>query len=137
MNTVKLQVDKTNPIVSVEAITEAFRERVHHLHFPKEHMRVISELEDYIDLCTDEIGKFRCTNMGCHGIRMGGAMPIKKNIYKVPYALRDEMEEHDFGVLNAVTQTPVYPILDVKLNLSLMAGSRYFTLIDIEIENAY
>jgi hypothetical protein len=34
-----------------------------------------------------------------------------------------------------VTQTPVYPIPDVKLNLSLMAGSKYFTLVDIE--NAY
>jgi hypothetical protein len=29
----------------------------------------------------------------------------------------------------------VYPILDIKGNLSLMAGSRYFTLLDIE--NAY
>jgi hypothetical protein len=34
-----------------------------------------------------------------------------------------------------VTQTPVYPIPDIKNNLSLVAGSRYFTLIDIE--NAY
>jgi hypothetical protein len=28
--------------------------------------------------------------------------------------------------------TPVYPIPDIKSNLSLMAGSKYFTLLDIE-----
>jgi hypothetical protein len=31
--------------------------------------------------------------------------------------------------------TPVYPIPDIKTNLSLMAGSKYFTVLDIE--NAY
>jgi hypothetical protein len=41
----------------------------------------------------------------------------------------------DFRGLNSVTTTPVYPIPDMKSNLSLMAGSKYFTLIDIE--NAY
>ena len=38
----------------------------------------------------------------------------------------------DFRGLNAVTKIPVYPIPDIKSNLSLMAGSRYFTLLDIE-----
>jgi hypothetical protein len=38
----------------------------------------------------------------------------------------------DFRGLNAVTKVPVYPIPDIKSNLSLMAGSRYFTLLDIE-----
>jgi hypothetical protein len=38
----------------------------------------------------------------------------------------------DFRGLNAVTKIPVYPIPDIKNNLSLMAGSRYFTLLDIE-----
>jgi len=37
--------------------------------------------------------------------------------------------------LNSVTSIPVYPIPDIKSNLSLMAGSKYFTLLDIE--NAY
>jgi hypothetical protein len=41
----------------------------------------------------------------------------------------------EFRGLNSVTVTPVYPIPDVKSNLSLMAGSKYFTLLDIE--NAY
>jgi hypothetical protein len=38
----------------------------------------------------------------------------------------------DFRGLNALTKIPVYPIPDIKGNLSLMAGSRYFTLLDIE-----
>jgi hypothetical protein len=41
----------------------------------------------------------------------------------------------DFRGLNSVTITSVYPILDIKSNLSLMAGSKCFTLLDIE--NAY
>jgi hypothetical protein len=41
----------------------------------------------------------------------------------------------DFRGLNSVTMTPVYPIPDIKSNLSLMAGSKYFTLLDTE--NAY
>jgi hypothetical protein len=40
----------------------------------------------------------------------------------------------DFRGFNLVTSTPVYPIPDIKSNLSLMAGSRYFTLLDIENE---
>ena len=38
----------------------------------------------------------------------------------------------DFRGLNAVTKIPVYPIPDIKGNLFLMAGSRYFPLLDIE-----
>jgi hypothetical protein len=37
----------------------------------------------------------------------------------------------DFRGSNAVTKIPVYPIPDIKGNLSLMAGSRYFTVLDI------
>jgi hypothetical protein len=41
----------------------------------------------------------------------------------------------DFRGLNSVTTTPVYPVPDIKSNLSLMAGSKYLTV--LEIENAY
>jgi hypothetical protein len=41
----------------------------------------------------------------------------------------------DFRGLTSVTSIPVYPIPDNKSNLSLIAGSKYFTLLDIE--NAY
>jgi hypothetical protein len=107
--------------------------------------------------------------------RFGQGCPAdKKNPYRVPYALREEMSRQldemlakrvitpcaspwaapmilvpkkspdgtpkyrfcaDFLGLNSVKSTPVYPIPNIKSNLSLMAGSRYFTLLDIE--NAY
>lgn len=38
----------------------------------------------------------------------------------------------NFHGLNAVTKIPVYPIPDIKGSLSLMAGSRYFTLLDVK-----
>ena len=41
----------------------------------------------------------------------------------------------DFRGLYSVTPIPVYPIPDIKSNLSLMPGSKYFTLLDIK--NAY
>jgi hypothetical protein len=108
---------------------------------------------------------------GFHEIKTGDALPIKKNLYKVRYAFKEEMQKQlndmlqrgvitpacsewaapvilvkkksldgspkyrfctDFRGLNAVTKIPVYPIPDIKGNLSLMAGSRYFTLLDIE-----
>jgi hypothetical protein len=132
-------------------------------------------IEEYLDLfCDDKAGVLPSTTRGCHEIRTGDALPIKKNPYRVPYALRDEMRCQldemlakgvitpcaspwaapvilvpkkspdgtpkyrfctDFRGLNSVTITPVYPIPDIKSNLSLMAGSKYFTLLDIE--NAY
>jgi hypothetical protein len=127
-------------------------------------------LEEYYDLFLyDKEGKLPCTNKGFHEIQTGDALPIKKNPYRVPFALREEMRKQldmtqkgvitpafsewaapvilfhkksmdgtpkyrfctDFR-LNAVTKIPVYPIPDIKSNLSLMTGSRYFTLLDIE-----
>jgi hypothetical protein len=41
----------------------------------------------------------------------------------------------DFRGFNSVTNIPVYPIPDIKSNISLMVGSKYFTLLDTE--NAY
>jgi len=132
-------------------------------------------LDSYLGLfCNDKEGVLPCTTKGFHEIRTGDALPVKKNPYRVPYALRDEMKNQldemirkgvitpcaspwaapvilvpkksadgtpkyrfctDFRGLNSVTSIPVYPIPDIKSNLSLMAGSRYFTLLDIE--NAY
>ena len=129
-------------------------------------------LKEYYDLFLyDEEGKLPCTNKGFNEIKTDDAMPIKKNPYRVPFALRGEMHKQlndmiqkevitpafsewaapvilvnkksmdgtpkyrfctDFRGLNAVTKIPVYPIPDIKSNLSLMAGSRYFTLLDIE-----
>ena len=41
----------------------------------------------------------------------------------------------NFRGLNSVTTIPVYHIPDINSNLSLMAGCKYFTLLDVE--NAY
>jgi len=129
-------------------------------------------MSKYYDLFLyDRSGALPCTKKGFHEIKTGDALPIKKNPYKVPFALRTEMKNQldemlqrgvitpscsewtapvilvkkksmdgtpkyrfctDFRGLNAVTNIPVYPIPDIKGNLSLMAGSRYFTLLDIE-----
>jgi hypothetical protein len=85
----KLHMVEDNPLTNVEAIKEAFRGKVSHLE-PKEREMM---LENYIDLFKDETGRLRCTNKSYHEIRTGDAVPIKKNVYKVPYALRDEMKQ--------------------------------------------
>jgi hypothetical protein len=131
-------------------------------------------IEEYLDLfCNEETGVLPSTTKGRHEIRTGDALSVKKNPYRVPYALRGEMKRQldemldkgvitpcaspwaapvilvpkkspggtpkyrfcmDFRGLNSVTMTPVYPIPDIKSNLSLMAGSKYFTLLDIKNE---
>jgi hypothetical protein len=67
------------------------------------------------------------------------ASPWAAPVILVPKKSPNEARKYrfytDFRGLNSVTETPVYPIPDIKSNLSLMAGSRYFTLLDIE--NAY
>jgi hypothetical protein len=148
--------------------------KLEHLSPSEKHV-VLPVIEEYLDLfCNDKTGVIPNTTKGCHEIRTGDALPIKKNPYRVPYALRDEMKRQldemlekgvitpcaspwaapvilvpkkspdgtpkyrfctDFRGLNSVTINPVYPIPDIKSNLSLMAGSKYFTLLDIE--NAY
>jgi len=133
---------------------------------------LVPVMKEYYDLFLyDRSGFLPCTTKGFHEIKTGEALPIKKNVYKVPFALKDEMKKQldemiqrgiitpsysewaapvvlvkkksldgkakyrfctDFRGLNAVTKIPVNPIPDIKGNLSLMAGSRYFTLLDIE-----
>jgi hypothetical protein len=141
----------------------------------RERDTIVPVLEEYVDLfCNEATGVLPCTTKGYHEIRTGDALPIKRNPYRVPHALKGEMKRQlddmlskgiitpcaspwaapvvlvpkkspdgtpkyrfctDFRGLNSVTVTPVYPIPDIKTNLSLMAGSKYFTLLDIE--NAY
>jgi hypothetical protein len=141
---------------------------------PGERRTLLPVMEEYLDLfCNEKTGVLPSTTKGCHEIRIGDALPIKKNPCRVPYSLREEMKRQldemlakgvitpcspwpapvilvpkkspdrtpkytfctDFRGLNSVTTTPVYLIPDIKSNLSVMAGSRYFTLLDIE--NAY
>jgi hypothetical protein len=58
----------------------------------KEKQVLLPVMEDYLDLfCNDSRGVLPTTTKGCHEIRRGDALPIKKNPYRVPYALREEM----------------------------------------------
>jgi hypothetical protein len=43
----------------------------------------------------------------------------------------------DLRGLNSVTSTPVYPIPVVQSNVSLMAGSKYFMLLDVMYIGTY
>jgi hypothetical protein len=137
---------------------------------PREKQTLLPVIEEYLDLfCNEETGVLPSTTKGCHEVRTGDALPIKKNPYRVPYALRDEMKRQldemlakgvitscaspwaapvilvpkkspdgtpkyrfctDFRGLSSVTITPVYRIPDIKSNLSLTAGSRYFSLLE-------
>ena len=48
---------------------------------------------EYFDLFLyDRSGSLPCTGKGLHEIKTGDALPIKKNPYKVPFALRAEMK---------------------------------------------
>jgi hypothetical protein len=50
-------------------------------------------IKDYYDLFLyDRSGLLPCTGKGFHEIKTENALPIKKNMYKVPFALRDEMK---------------------------------------------
>jgi hypothetical protein len=47
---------------------------------------------EYVDLfCNGREGVLPCTIKGFHEIKTGDALPVKKNPYRVPYALREEM----------------------------------------------
>jgi hypothetical protein len=54
---------------------------------------MLSVIEEYLDLfCNEETGVLSSTTKSCHKIRIGDALPIKKNPYRVPYVLREEMK---------------------------------------------
>jgi hypothetical protein len=56
------------------------------------------------------------TTKGCHDIRTGDALPIEKNPYRVPYALRDEMRRQldemlAKGVINPCASPWAAPVI--------------------------
>ena len=70
-----------------EVRTELER-RLAHL-FAEERQILMPVLNEYLDLfCIVIEGVLPCTTKGSHEIRTGDALPIKKNPYRVPYALR-------------------------------------------------
>jgi hypothetical protein len=50
-------------------------------------------IERYVVLfCNDTTGELPCTTKGYHKIRIGNALPNKRNPYKVPNSLKGEMK---------------------------------------------
>jgi len=51
-------------------------------------------MKEYYDLFLyDRSGLLPCTTKRFHETKTGDALPIKKNPYKVPFALKDEMKK--------------------------------------------
>jgi hypothetical protein len=63
-------------------------------HLVKTEIEVLGPfIMKYCDLFIyDRSGTLPCTNKGFHEIKTGDTLPIKKNSYKVPFALRGEMQ---------------------------------------------
>ena len=97
----------------------------------KNHYRVPCALQEEMKKQLDEMMR--------KGVITPCASPWAAPVILVPKKSADGTPKYrfctDFRGLNSVTLIPVYPIPDIKSNLSLMAGSKYFTLLDIE--NAY
>jgi hypothetical protein len=75
------------------------REKRHQLEGKLEHLSPDEKLtlspviEEYLDLfCNKETGVLPSTTKGRHEIQTGNALPNKKNLYRVTYALRGEMK---------------------------------------------
>jgi len=61
-----------------------------------ERAELIPVINEYSDLFRyDRSGMIPCTNKEFHEIKTGNAAPIKKNPYKVHFALKDEMKQFD------------------------------------------
>jgi hypothetical protein len=72
-------------------VPDALRDKLAHLsHTEREGLEpVIMEYQDLFKKPTD--GKVPCTTFGEHEIRTGDAKPVKRQQYRRPYALREEM----------------------------------------------
>jgi hypothetical protein len=74
---------------------------------PTEKHTLLSVIDEYLDLfCNEETGVLPSTTKGRHEIRTGDALPIKKNPYRVPYALKDEMKRQLDDMLDKGVITP-------------------------------
>ena len=84
-------IRRNNSSELAEVRTELER-RIAHLAIEDSQI-LMPVLDNYLDLfCNDKEGVLPCTTKGYHEIRTGDALPVKKNPYRVPYALREEMK---------------------------------------------
>jgi hypothetical protein len=64
-------------------------------------------MREYYDLFLyNRSGSLPCTEKGFHEIKTGDALPIKKNHYKAPFALREEMKRQLDEMLHRGIITP-------------------------------
>jgi hypothetical protein len=74
---------------------------------PAEKQTVLSFIDEYSDqFCNEETGVLPSTTKGRHDIQRGNALAIKKNPYRVPYALREEMKRQLDDMLDKGVITP-------------------------------
>ena len=84
----------SNSIVNVirENNSSEFGRRIAHLAI-EDKQNLMPFVDNYMDLfCNDKEGVLPCTTKGYHEIRTGDALTVKKNPYRVPYALRGDEE---------------------------------------------
>jgi hypothetical protein len=77
----------------------------------------------------DRSGLLPCTGKGFHEIKTGNAVPVKKNQYKVPFALRDEMKRHETiqrGVITPSCSEWATPVILVNKNLWMVRQNTRF-----------
>jgi hypothetical protein len=74
---------------------------------PREKQTLLPVSEEYLDLfCEGKTGVLPSTTKGYHEIRTGDSLPIKKNQYRAPYALREEMRRQVDEMLAKGVITP-------------------------------
>jgi hypothetical protein len=73
-------------------VREKLGQKFDHLS-KREKQVLLPVIEEYLDLfCNESTGVLPTTTKRCHEIRTGDPLPIRKNPYRVPYALREEMK---------------------------------------------
>lgn len=92
--------------MSPVALGDALNEKLKHLS-SAERAELVPVMNEYYDLFRDDrSGMLPCTNKGFHEIKTGDAVPIKKNPYKVPFPLKDEMRKQLDDMLQRGVITP-------------------------------
>jgi hypothetical protein len=104
---------------SPDALKDALNKKLQHLS-GTERAEPIPVMTEYHDLFRyDRSGMLPCTDKGFHEIKTGDAVPIKKNLYTVPFALKDEMQKQlddmwQRGVITPACSEWAAPVILVK-----------------------
>jgi hypothetical protein len=100
------KLEACNRVNSVSNVRDTFHENLSHL-LVNEREVIVPVLEEYIDLFSDDAtGRLPCTTKRFHEIHKGDALPIKKNPYRVLFALKDEMKRQRNEMLEKGVITP-------------------------------